>query len=111
MIEKILYDYLNMALSVPAYMERPDAPPASFVLIEKTGGSRQEHIQGAVIALQSMAQTLYKSAALNEEVKTVMDDLIDLPDVSAVHLNSDYNYTNKARKEYRYQAVYEIVYY
>lgn len=112
MIEKVLYDYLNSALTVPAYMERPaENCPDSFILVEKTGGSRANQIQRSTIAVQSYAPTLYQAATLNETVKQAMLDAVELSDIGAVRLNSDYNFSNTARKEHRYQAVFEITHY
>lgn len=111
MIETILLDYLDANASVPCYMERPERPPESYVLIEKTGSSRSNHINRATIALQSYAPTLYQAAALNEEVKTLMDESIELGSVCRAQLNSDYNFTDTASKGYRYQAVYDITHY
>ena len=49
MIEKILLDYLGQNLSVPVFMERPANPPSKYVLIEKTGSSKQNKICAATI--------------------------------------------------------------
>lgn len=114
MIEKIIYDYLNSltdSLGVPAYLERPKNSPDLFVLIEKTGSSQVNKIKSATIAIQSYAPGLYAAASLNEAVKAAMENAVDLPDIGAVRLNGDYNFTNTSRKEYRYQAVFEITYY
>ena len=110
MIEKVILDYLKSALPVPVYMEVPEKPPASFVLVEKTSSGRENHINSAMIALQSYATSLYGAASLNEAVKTAMDNSITTKDISAAKLNSDYNYTDTATKQYRYQAVYDIFY-
>lgn len=111
MIEKTILDYLNAHVSVPCFMERPEVPPASYVLIEKTGSTRSNHINQATLALQSYAPTLYQAAALNEEIKTIMDESIELDSVCRAQLNSDYNFTDTAAKQYRYQAAYDITHY
>ena len=110
MIEKIVLDYLNDALNVPVYMEMPEDKPDRFVLIEKTGSSRENHIDFATITIRSYAESLYYPAALNEDVKQAMDDIIALDTVSSAELNSDYNFTDTETKKYRYQAVYDLVY-
>ena len=110
MIEKIVLDYLNDALNVPVYMEMPENKPDRFVLIEKTGSSRENHIDFATITIQSYAESLYYAATLNEDVKQAMDDIIALDTVSSAELNSDYNFTDTETKKYRYQAVYDLVY-
>lgn len=111
MIEKLLYDYLNGVLSVPAYMEEPEDPPERYVLIEKTGSSEENYITSAVIAVQSYGISLYEAALLNGDVKNAMRDLVRLPGISRCKLGSDYNFTDTQTKRYRYQAVFNITYY
>lgn len=111
MIEKIVYDYLSEALTVPVRLEVPENPPERFVLLEKTGSGVENHIYSATIAVQSWAETLFEAAALNEQVKEAMDCIVRLPEVCSCRLNSDYNFTDTATKRYRYQAVFDIVHY
>lgn len=111
MIEKVILNYLNENLNVPVFMERPEEDVGEFVVIEKTGSRRINHIDRATFALQSFGNTLQRAAEINEDVKAVMDTLITLPGVSRSQLNSDYNYTDTQKKRYRYQAVYDITHY
>ena len=110
MIEKIILDYLNEKLDVDVYLERPEKAPTRYVLLEKTGGSRENYINSATVVIQSYAESMYEAASLNETVKKAMDEIIMLPSVLSSKLNSDYNFTDTARKEYRYQAVYDLVF-
>ena len=112
MIEKIILDYLNAELDVPVYMEVPAKHiPASYVVIEKTGSSKQDFLCTAMMTFKSYAPTMYRAAELNEAVKASMDNAAVLPEISRSQLNSDYNYTNTQTKSYRYQAVYDIWHY
>lgn len=111
MIEKIILDYLNEALDVPVYMEVPADIVESYVIVEKTGSSETNHIKEATLAIQSVAPSLYKAACLNEEVKAAMDSSITLGSIARAKCNSDYNFTDTTTKSYRYQAVYDVVYY
>ena len=111
MIEVIIKIYLAEKLSVPVVLEVPADPPKSFALLEKTGSSREEHIDRAMLAIQSHAPSMYEAARLNERVKAAMDSAAELDAVSASRLNSDYNFTDTTTKRYRYQAVYDLVYY
>lgn len=111
MIEIIIKNYLAEKLSVPVVLEVPADLPSSFVLLEKTGSSREEHIDRAMLAIQSYAPSMYDAARLNERVKAAMDSAAELDAVSASRLNSDYNFTDTTTKRYRYQAVYDLVYY
>lgn len=114
MIEEIIYDYLKRSFSeeeIPVYMERPATKPSCYVLIEKTGGGEENHIQSATLAIQSINTSLYNTAVLNEKVKEFMRAAISLDSIAKVECNSDYNFTDASTKEYRYQAVFDIKYY
>ena len=105
MIEKTILDYLNEHLTVPAYMEEPINKPASYVLIERTGSSESDLIETTTLALQSYGASLYDAAVLNMAVKARIKQAVELPTVSAVYINSDYNFTDTETKRYRYQCV------
>lgn len=110
MIETILIEYLNDALTQPVYVERPENPPREYVIIQKTGSSKRNQIETAMIAFQSYSESLYEAALLNEDVKEAVENSVTLPEISSAKLNSDYNFTNTAMKQYRYQAVFNITY-
>lgn len=111
MIEEILRELLTEKLTDPVFLEKPAKPPQRFYVIEKTNGGREDMIDSAVIAIRSYAETLYQAAVLNERLKTIMFDLIENNAISSVELNSDYNYTDPNTKEYRYQSVFDIVFF
>ncbi len=112
MIEATVRNFLNEKLDVPAWLEMPkgETIPSAYVLIQKTGSSRYNHIDHATFAIQSYNDTMAKASLLNEAVKAAMDNLITLQNISASKLNSDYNFTDTQTKQYRYQAVYDITY-
>lgn len=111
MIEKLILDYLNSE-GVTALMEIPEGggtPP--FAIIQKTGGGEENRLRHATVAIQSYGASMYDAASLNERIVALMDGLAALPEVSACRLNSDYNYTDTTKMQYRYQAVFDVVYY
>ena len=115
MIEEIVIDYLAQTVA-PAYGEEPaDNFPDEYIVVEKTGSGRVDGTAGlidmATVAIKSTAPTLAAAAALNERVKKAMDAITSLPDISRSQLSGDYPYTNTAKKQRRYQAVYDLVYY
>lgn len=110
MIEKIILDYLNDKAPVPAYMEKPTPEPTQYILIEKTGSDRANCIDSATIALQSYADSMFDAASLNEKVKSIMYDIIELDEVFSVRLVRDYNFTDTTKKKYRYQAIFDLVF-
>lgn len=111
MIETIIRNYLITELTVPVYVDVPAEPPETYVVIERTGGGMEEHIRNAMIAIQSYGASRYTAAELHERVIAVMQDLITLDEVSSCDLNSEYDFTDTTTKRYRYQAVFNIVYY
>lgn len=111
MIEKIILDYLTTALTVPVATERAITPPAKYVLLERTGGGEENHINYATIAIQAYALSMYEAASLMEEVIDAMHGIIELDAIGACKLSGSYNYTDVTEKRYRYQAVYNVTYY
>lgn len=111
MIELIVRKFLSKELQVPCYLEHRKDLPESYVMIEKTGAGGSDFTHSATFAFQSYAPSLQKAAELNEKVKKVVEDLITVNEVSGVHHNSDYNFTDTETKQYRYQAVYDINYF
>lgn len=110
MIEVIIKNYLDSHLDVPSFLERPENPPKQYVLIEKTGSSKNDYINSATLAFQSYAESLFEAATLNEKLKNVLEELIYEANVSKAKLNTDYNFTDPETKEYRYQAVYDFTF-
>lgn len=110
MIEIIILKYLTEKMDVPVSMDKTDRDVKRYILMERTGSSRSNFINTATFVFQSYAESRYEAAKLNEELKLNMDNIIELPQISRSALNSDYDYTDTQTKEYRYQAVYNIVY-
>ena len=100
MIEIIVKEYLSKQLEIEVVTERSDAKMKKYLLIEKTGSSRENFIDTATITIQSYAESMYEAAVLNERVKKAMDDIAVLSNVSKSELNSDYNFTDTTKKEY-----------
>lgn len=110
MIETLLIDYLSEHLEVFVGMEAPEQT-TDYVLIDKTGSSRNNHIITSSFAIQSYGTTLYDAMLLNQEVTEAMSGLIELNQITRVELETDYNFTDTETKQYRWQAVYEITHY
>lgn len=111
MIEKRLYEYLNANADVPAFTEVEEHMPARYYLIERTGGTVRDHVSRATVAIRSYGESIADSASLNDRLKEIMAQLPTNKEVSSVSLNSDYNNTDTRTRSYRYQAVFDIVYY
>lgn len=111
MIEVITLNFLTEHLSAPVYTEHQEEMPERFVIFEKTSGGKKNHLHQATLAIQSYGPSLAESAMLNEEVKQAIEKMVELPSISRVELNSDYNFTDTETKRYRYQAVVDFIYF
>lgn len=111
MIEQIIKEYLEQKIQVPVVLEIPAKPPNQFLLIERIGGGAGQLLCSPMIAIQSYGASLLEAAQLNERVKTAMEQLAEMDPICSVKLNTDYNFTNPATKQYRYQAVFNITHY
>ena len=112
MIEVTILQYLNsLELSATVYTEIPATRPSKFFVLEKTGSSMDNYITRSTFAIQSYAPSMLKAAELNETVKNLMDDIVALDEIVRSEINTDYNYTDTTKKQYRYQAVYDITHY
>lgn len=111
MIEKTILDYLESVLTVRVVMEEPKDPPKEYVRIEKQGSSCIDQVKSAVFAFQSYGASMYDAALINEMVVEAMKQAATVPEIAKSSLNSDYCFTDEATHRYRYQAVFDIVYF
>jgi len=110
MIITKLISYLTESLGVYVGLEAPEQV-SDYVRIDQTGSSRINHLITTNIAIQSYGSSLYDALVLNERVKSAMAEFIEDPQVTRVQLDTDYNFTNTATKQYRWQAVFSITHY
>lgn len=112
MIELDIKNFIDDNLDYPAYMELPSNSPDTFYIIEKVGGSQDEHIDSATVAIQTYASSMYQAASLAESlIDSMLNDFVLLSNISKVELNSSYNYPDTRVKKYRYQSLFDIYYY
>lgn len=95
---------------VPVHFQVPSGPPDLYVLIEKVGSFRDHGLWTDSFAFQSCGKSLLEVMRLNQEIKEVLPGIVELDDFFRCECETDYNFTNTETKEYRYQAVFEIVY-
>ena len=112
-IEERLIAYLGDNVDVGVFAERPKSSELSpsYILIEKLGGGKEDHVRNASIAIQSVAPTMLEAIKLNELVLACMPKMYGYPGIVSIAYDTDYNFTDTSTKEYRYQALYDIKYY
>lgn len=111
LIEEFVVHYLDTELTVPVSGAVPSNPPATFVTVERTGGSASDKIRTATLAVQAWAESIDKAANLCAEVTYAMEAIVEKDEISRCTLSASYNFTDTTTKHCRYQAVFEVVHY
>ena len=110
MIETILLNYIKNNMDLTVLMEEPETPPERYIVLQKTGSAMENQIKSATFAVMSYGASLADAAAINADVIDKVLAMNPNDGVFVAVLNSDYEYTNTATKQYRYQAVIQIYY-
>lgn len=103
--------FLEEKLALPVLMEYPDMPAEEFVIIEKTGGSMENHIWSSTIACQCYAKSLFLAEQLSEKLIRAMFALEEENEIISVTYLGDYPFSDPKRGQPRYQAVFQIRHY
>jgi len=111
-IEAVIINYLMTSLGTGhVYAEVPNDPPEEYFVVDKTGSSTDNWLCTSTIAIQSYGPSKLHAANLNEELKLAMEGIETLDEIAGCDLISDYNFSNIAKKQHRYQAVFDITHY
>ena len=111
MIEATIIAHLGANLAVHVGGEIPAKPEQRYVVVQKRGGERENHIYTSLIQFDAYAESLAEAAKLCQEVMAIVDDMICLDEVCSCEYGGDYNATDTASKRYCYQAMYDITHY
>lgn len=111
LIEEFVVDYLSDVLSVPVSGAVPSPMPATFVTVERTGGSVRNKLRSATLAIQAWAGSIDAAANLCADLTEAMEDIVEEPEISHCSLDASYNFTDESTKRCRYQAVFDLVHY
>ncbi len=110
MIEEIIKKHLEKKLKVMVLFEKPSPNQESYILVEKVGSAKKNHLPSATFAFQSYGKKLFEAAQLNERLKDAVESMMELNEIRGIRFEGDYNFTDTDTKQYRYQAVFEIKY-
>lgn len=111
MIELTVKEFMEACLTVPLFLEYPEDPPNSFVVLRKGDSGRDNLLDSAMLVADSYGPSLLEAARLNELVKAVLDNLVLLDTVSSSRRGGDYPAYDTKNKKHRYQAVQNITHY
>lgn len=109
MIEFLIIKFLNSALDVPAFAERPEKPPENYIIAEKTtsGGN---FVTTSTFTFYCYAETLADTCKLSTELKNVLEN--NAPNwILKAEFQSEFNATETGVKKYRYICIFDIYHY
>lgn len=110
-IEATVRNYLMGILTEPVYIETPANPPASYVAIDRTGGSESETLRSARILLDSYGSSRLEAAKLHEKVLAAMAQISSLDCIGGYDLNEEQYNPDLETDRPRYQLYCDIIYY
>lgn len=105
-IEKEVIAHLS-TMDIPVYAEIPANRPDQFVVVTKTGGSRQNFVYEEYVMVSSFSMSKLEAAVLDEAVQQIMYDIIERDNISSCMLSGA-----RAREKdnlYVYESTYSLI--
>ena len=108
-IETKIIDYLKEK-GFQAYANVPSSRPASFVTVERTGGSHDSVvIDRPTVAIQAWSDKRLSASELAYSVRDTLIGMVSEVNICKVSINSIYNYPDSESGSNRYQLVVDFV--
>ena len=113
MIEEIIRAYLLEALKIPVLLEYPKDITEQFVVFEIIDRQKNNYIDAVTIEFNSYADSKYKAAELDKEVRKLIENIIEDKRISCVEFGggSSGDSNDESMKRYRYRCYYNFFYY
>lgn len=110
MIEKIIIEYLNNMLDVPAYAEEPVNKEDSYCIIQTIDAGRKNFINKVTVIIRSYAPSLQKAEELYTKVKNAMYSIDTLNNISSGKLGGGGQAIDEATDRYAYDCIFNLFY-
>lgn len=110
-IESVLIGYVGQKTAVHTGGEIPGKRTGSYIVAQKRGGGKSNHIPSATMQFDCYAPTLFEACELSQKVIRAVEESTALDDIASVEFGGDYNSTDTERKVYCYTAMFEITHY
>ena len=113
MIEEIIRKYLLDALKIPVLLEYPKDTAEKFVVFEVMDRQKNDYIDAVTIEFNSYAESKFKAAELDKEVRKLIENIIEDNRISGVESGggSSGDSNDESIKRYRYRCYYNFFYY
>ncbi len=106
--EALLIKHLSSKLAadgIRAYGDVPSARPKTFVTVERLGGSVDQFVDRASLAVQAWESSRARAAALADRLVGVVESAVLLPEVAGAEVSTLYNFPDPDSRQARYQLV------
>jgi len=110
-IEAEIIKYLSDIMDVPVCAETPEKMPEEYVTVNLIAGGMENHIPAATVSIVSHSVSKLEAAVLDEMVREKMLEIIELETVSSCKLGGMSNNNDTATKKYRYESIFNLIYY
>lgn len=108
-IETKIIDYLKKK-GFQAYANVPSSRPASFVTVERTGGSHDSVvIDRPTVAIQAWADKRLSASELAYSVRDALSEMVSETNICKVSINSIYNFPDPVSGVSRYQMIIDFI--
>jgi hypothetical protein len=104
-IEAEIIGWLSQKVAVPVSADVPADKPDRFITIERTGGSRDNHVVDRPnLAIQCWGTSRLDASELAYEVDAILPSIVEIPQVTHFERDTFYNFPDEHGAP-RYQIV------
>lgn len=107
-IETIVLDYLTANLSVPAATEIPTGDFTDCVVFRVTDRDKRNHLEMATLEFESFSTSKYNAAVIDEELRQVMEEIVELNEISASKFGGGNDEIDSTLKRYKYRSFFNL---
>lgn len=110
LIEQTVLEYLQRELNTTdVYLETPREIPDTFVILRLVERTKEDHINGVTVEIQSYAKTKLAAATLDELVREKMENIVTIDDISC-HFGGGNDNPDTTLKRHRYRCYFNLYY-
>lgn len=110
LIEKTIRDYLLEKIkNVPIEVQEPTGE-SKYIVFEVIDRGKEDHINAVTVEFYSYGKSKLEAAALDEELRTAMENIVELDSIFSSKLGGGRDDYNEELKKYRYRSYFNIFY-
>ena len=108
LIEQTVLEYLQRELDMDeVYPEIPNPIPEKFVVLHVIDRNKSDQINEVTIEFMSYASSKYEAAVLDDQVRTAMEEIVQIDDISC-HFGGGNDNPDTTLKKPRYRCYFNL---